>query len=219
MRTKRICLEALRRSPVSIPVFGLNFLKIAAGRGNLCGMKWFSFLLIAVAFAAGCEKKAVPPANNSATSAASSASVAPKVWEPTEAQPKLRTMKLWVGTAEITAELALQPREIQTGMMFRTNIPTNTGMLFVFNTPYQAQFWMKNCPLPLSAAYIDPDGTILELREFKPYNTNLETAVTDRVKYVLETGHGWFESNGIRPGMVFRTERGSLNQTFSQGGN
>ena len=61
---------------------------------------------------------------------------------------------------------------MQTGMMFRTNLAENAGMLFVLPMPQQASFWMKNCPLPLSAAYIDPEGVILEIHDLQPHNTN-----------------------------------------------
>src|SRR5437899_12903910 len=78
--------------------------------------------------------------------------------EPTHAQPKLQTMKLHVGSEVMIAELALTPDQLRTGMMFRTNMEANAGMLFPLPYTQRASFWMKNCPLPLSAAYIDPEG-------------------------------------------------------------
>lgn len=135
-------------------------------------------------------------------------------WEPTAAQPRLPTLKLYVGTAELTAELATRPREIQTGMMFRTNVVEDEGMLFVFGQPHRAAFWMKNCPEPLSCAYIDPDGTILEILPMEPHNTNSLVAASDNVMFVLETKRGWFDRHNVRTGMVITTERGPLRQTF-----
>ncbi len=123
-------------------------------------------------------------------------------------------MKLWLGAEEMVAELALTGEQVQTGMMFRTSMPENTGMLFVFPTPFRASFWMKNCPLPLSAAYIDPEGVILEIRELQPHNTNSVVALSDQVQFVLETNQGWFERHHVTPGMVIRTERGPLRETF-----
>ena len=134
--------------------------------------------------------------------------------EPTAAQPRLPTIKLWVGPAEITAEIASKPREIDTGMMFRTNIVEDEGMLFVFDQPHRAAFWMKNCPKPLSCAYINPQGVILELHEMEPHNTNNIVANSDNVMFVLETARGWFERHGVRTNMVIQTERGPLLQTF-----
>lgn len=133
---------------------------------------------------------------------------------PTAAQPQLQTMKLWLGPEEMVAELALTGEQTQAGMMFRTNMAENAGMLFVFPVPFQASFWMKNCPLPLSAAYIDPDGVILEIVALQPHNTNSVVAASDRVQFVLETNEGWFGRHHVTPGMTVRTERGTLTATF-----
>lgn len=163
-----------------------------------------ALLLAAAVVFGGCSARPEPPA------------VTPLGYpaEPTEAQPKLATTKLWLGAEQLVAELALAPREQQTGMMFRTNMTENEAMLFVFAGPHRASFWMRNTPLPLSAAYIDPEGVILEIRSLEPYNTNSVEAATDRVQYVLETRQGWFQRHNISTGVVVRTERGSLRDTF-----
>jgi uncharacterized membrane protein (UPF0127 family) len=132
---------------------------------------------------------------------------------PTGAQLKLRTTKLWLGKEEMIAELALTAEQQQTGMMFRTNMAENEGMLFVFGFPHQAGFWMKNTILPLSAAYIAPDGQILELHDFEPHNTNTVLAASANVQFVLETPQGWFKRHNVREGMFVRTDRGTLLET------
>jgi hypothetical protein len=170
---------------------GLRILTLLLGLG-LCG-----------GCVGGCNK-APAPSNGEAAS--------PKL--PTEAQPKLQTMKLWLGAEEMTAELALTGLQMQTGMMFRTNLAENAGMLFVFPMPHRASFWMKNCPLPLSAAYIDPEGVILEIHDLQSYNTNSVEAASDRVQFVLETNQRWFGRHHVTPGMVVRTEGGTLMETF-----
>jgi uncharacterized membrane protein (UPF0127 family) len=91
----------------------------------------------------------------------------------------------------------------------------NAGMLFVFGKPWPAAFWMKNCPLSLSAAYIDPSGTILELHELHAQDTNPVTAVSSNVQYVLEASQGWFERHHVSDGMLVRTEYGSFPQSFT----
>ena len=164
-------------------------------------------LLLAIAVCGGCtggcNKPAPPPAGPGADPGL-----------PTAAQPKLQTMKLWLGAEEMVAELALTGEQQQTGMMFRTNLAENAGMLFVFPGPHRASFWMKNCPLPLSAAYIDPEGVILEIHDLQPHNTNSVTASSERVQFVLETNQGWFARHHVTTGMVVRTERGPLMETF-----
>ena len=164
-------------------------------------------LLLAVAMCSGCARGC-----KQAASSATEPAAEPNL--PTVAQPKLQTMKLWLGAEEMVAELALTFEQVQTGMMFRTNLAENAGMLFVFSAPHRASFWMKNCPLPLSAAYIDPEGVILEIRELQPHNTNAVVASSERVQFVLETNQGWFERHKVTPGMVVRTERGSLLEMF-----
>jgi uncharacterized protein len=136
---------------------------------------------------------------------------------PTKAQPRLQTIRLWLGPAEINAELALTPQQTQTGMMFRKEMKEDEGMLFVFPFPHQASFWMKNTFVPLSAAYIDPAGMILEIRDFEPQNTNPVVAASANVQYVLETPQGWFKRNNVRTGMLVRTEHGPLARSFTFG--
>jgi uncharacterized protein len=134
--------------------------------------------------------------------------------EPTQAQPKLQTMKLYIGTQEMVAELALAPQQIRTGMMFRTNMEPNAGMLFALPYNQRAAFWMKNCPYPLSAAYIDPEGVIQEIHPLEPFQTNSVVAGSENIRFVLETPRDWFDKHGIKPGVAVATERGPLMKTF-----
>jgi uncharacterized membrane protein (UPF0127 family) len=133
---------------------------------------------------------------------------------PGEAQPRLATQRLYLGATELTAEIALRPREIMTGMMFRTNVVEGDAMLFVLPRPQRAQFWMMNCPSPLSCAYINPEGVIEEIHDMEPFNTNTIDASSANILFVLETAEGWFTRNNVRTGMLVRTESGSLTETF-----
>lgn len=134
---------------------------------------------------------------------------------PRAAQGRLATIKLWLGPEQLTAEMAVTGQQIQTGMMFRTNIDENEGMIFALPNTERAAFWMKNCFVPLSVAYIDPDGVIQEIHPLEPQNTNSVIAGTDNIRFALETKQGWFDRHNIRPGVIIRTERGSLMETFS----
>jgi uncharacterized protein len=166
------------------------------------------FALTAIAAAAvlaGCSKAAPPPPP---------ARLAPVL--PTKAQGKLRTMRLWLGPEELKTELALTELECETGMMFRTNLDENAGMLFVFGSPWRASFWMKNCPLPLSCAYMDSSGTIVEIHDLQAQDTNNVVAASNNILYVLEVNQGWFKRHHIEPGTVVRSEVGSLPETFSR---
>ena len=164
----------------------------------------FIVLLLAVALLAGCQKSAdvAPP---------------PSVDDllPKQAQPKLPTMKIYLGAEQLDAEMALNDQQRMTGMMFRTNIQETDAMLFVFPRPFQAKFWMKNCPESISAAYIGPDGVIAEIHHLEKNDTNAVEAAADNIQYVLEVKDGWFTRHNIGPGTVIRTEKGSLSETFS----
>ena len=160
-------------------------------------------LLFAAALLAGC-KQAEPVA------------ASPNEWDPTQAQPKLPTIKLYLGAETLDAEQALTPREEQTGMMFRTNIQDSDAMIFVFPQPYQASFWMKNCPESISAAYIDPAGVIQEIHHLEKNDTNGVVAASANIQFVLETSDGWFQRHHVGVGAVLRTEKGSLQQTYFQ---
>lgn len=166
---------------------------------------WILCLVLALAAGFGCERQGQ-------TAAVPSAPVDPG--EPTSAQPQLQTMKLYVGAQEILAELALTQQQQRTGMMFRTNMAENAGMLFPLPVTQRANFWMKNCPLPLSAAYIDEEGVIREIRELKPYDTNSVVSAEDNIRFVLETPLGWFDRHNIKAGVVVAPEGRSLMQTF-----
>jgi uncharacterized membrane protein (UPF0127 family) len=172
-------------------------------------MRWFALVLLILAGSfAGCEKNTdVPPV------AAAPAQPAQHVL-PTKAQPQLKTIRLWLGAEELVTELAMTAEQVETGMMFRTNMAENAGMLFVFNRPFQASFWMKNCPLPLSAAYINPEGAIVEINDLQPQNTNSVVAASDDVQYVLEVNQSWFARHHIGAGTLVRSEVGSLPETF-----
>jgi len=163
-------------------------------------------LPIAIALGGGCQKEAVPQA---ATASGPS--------EPVEAQPKLQTMNLWVGPEEMIVELALTPDQEMTGMMFRTNIQETDAMLFVLPVTQQANFWMKNCPESISAAYITPNGVIAEIHHLEQNDTNGVKSAGDNIRFVLETKEGWFTRHNISPGTVIATEKGSLAETFLQG--
>jgi uncharacterized protein len=166
----------------------------------------FLALLLAATLLAGC-KKSETVADAQSTNDFSL---------PTQAQPKLPTMKIYLGAETLDTELALTEREEMTGMMFRTNIQDTDSMLFVLPYTTRADFWMKNCPESISAAYITPDGIIAEIHHLEKDDTNGVIAATDNIRFVLETSDGWFERHNVNTGAVIRTEKGSLAETFLQ---
>lgn len=78
-------------------------------------------------------------------------------------------------------------------------MPANEGMIFVFENPSALCFWMKNTLIPLTAAFIAEDGTIINLEDMKPMTTNSHCAKKP-ARFVLEMNQGWFAKRGVREG-------------------
>lgn len=157
--------------------------------------------LLAAALLTGCGK-ASPPTT---TKAPTLADLLPK-----HAQPKLPTMKIYLGAEVLDAELALTDKEEMTGMMFRTNILETDAMLFVLPYTQRANFWMMNCPESISAAYINPDGIIEEIHHLEKNDTNGVQSAGENIRFVLETKEDWFTRHNIHPGTVITSEKGPL---------
>ena len=121
----------------------------------------------------------------------------------TQAQPRLQTVNLVAGMYNIQAELAISPQEQMTGMMFRREMAPHEGMLFVGDDAQQRCFWMHNTYLPLTAAFIADDGTIVNLADMQPRSDESHCS-TKPVRFVLEMNQGWFAKRGIKAGFRLR---------------
>jgi uncharacterized protein len=115
------------------------------------------------------------------------------------AQPTLPTVKLTAGIHVITAEAATTDHSRTVGLMHRERLAPNHGMLFVFDDKSQQCFWMRNTILPLTIAFIDDDGTILQLADMAP-QSDASHCSRRPVRYALEMEQGWFGKRGIAPG-------------------
>jgi uncharacterized membrane protein (UPF0127 family) len=114
-------------------------------------------------------------------------------------QTDLPRTPLTAGIYQIDTQLAITPLQREIGLMFRKEMPAQEGMLFVFEQPATQCFWMKNTILPLTAAFIDDHGTIVNLADMKPQTTDSHCS-TKPVRYVLEMNAGWFAKKGIKAG-------------------
>ena len=135
---------------------------------------------------------------------------APAGWSPPGPQAKLSTIRLWLGSQELVAEVARPPDEIHTGLMFRTTLASNEAMLFLLPVTQQAAFYMRNTLIPLSCAYLDDEGVILEIHDMKPKDETTILSASANVRYVVEANRGWFLEHHLGPGILVRTERGAL---------
>ena len=116
-----------------------------------------------------------------------------------EAQMDLPRVDLSAGMYRIDAQVAQSPRQREIGLMFRKAMPLQEGMLFVFEAPATQCFWMKNTVLPLTAAFVADDGTIVNLADMKPQTEDSHCSAKP-VRYVLEMNQGWFAKRGIKAG-------------------
>jgi uncharacterized membrane protein (UPF0127 family) len=117
-----------------------------------------------------------------------------------EPQTNLPRATLSAGMHQIDAQIAQTNEQRATGLMYRKEMPQHEGMLFVFERPSVQCFWMKDTLLPLSAAFVADDGTVVNIADMKPLA--LDSHCSDKpVRYVLEMNQGWFAKKGVKAGM------------------
>ena len=139
-----------------------------------------------------------------ATSLIALASTAPAAAQG-QPQMNLPRIEITAGMHRIEAQVAASPQERQTGLMHRKEMPAHEGMLFVFEQPATQCFWMKNTLLPLTAAFVADDGTIVNLADMKPQTEDSHCSAKP-VRYVLEMNQGWFAKRGIKAGAKLNGE-------------
>lgn len=113
----------------------------------------------------------------------------------------LPTTTLTVGGVTAYVEIAATWATRQHGLMYRESLPPDHGMLFVFEYEHVQCFWMKNTPLPLTIAFIDAHGVIINLRDLQPYSETPQCPERP-MRYALEMPQGWFRDYGIKAGQT-----------------
>ncbi|HYD97670.1 MAG TPA: DUF192 domain-containing protein [Noviherbaspirillum sp.] len=114
---------------------------------------------------------------------------------------KFPVISLTAGMHVIRAEVAANDGERQQGLMFRERMGPNEGMVFVFGAPATVCMWMKNTLIPLSVAFLDESGKIINIEDMKPQSTDSHCAKKP-AHYALEMNQGWFKQKNIKPGSV-----------------
>ena len=109
------------------------------------------------------------------------------------------TTTIDVAGTSIEVELAVTEEQKARGLMHRDSLPADDGMLFVYPDSKPRSFWMKDTRIPLSIAFIEPDGDIVRIADMKPLDRS-STHSLYPAKYALEMNQGWFEKNGIEEG-------------------
>ena len=116
---------------------------------------------------------------------------------------QLPTMELSAGIHLIRAEIANTFESRAQGLMFRKFLGPNEGMLFVFPQAEPHCMWMKNTLIPLSVAFLDAQGRILNVAEMKPQTETSHCAAAP-AKFALEMSSGWFTAKGLKAGAALQ---------------
>jgi len=121
------------------------------------------------------------------------------LWLVPAARAQLPEISLTMNGHKLTAEVAQTNPVRMQGLMHRRMLPENRGMLFVFDNVGIHGMWMKNTYIPLSVAFLDERGVIINIADMEPHTTDGHSA-TSPAKYALEVNRGWFAKRGIKPG-------------------
>lgn len=116
-------------------------------------------------------------------------------------QAQLPLIELFAGMHRIEAEVAATADSRQTGMMMRTSMPPQRGMLFVFPELAKHCMWMRNTLLPLSVAFLDERGGIINVEDMQP-KTEINHCASKPARYALEMNLGWFKTRGLGTGFT-----------------
>lgn len=119
------------------------------------------------------------------------------------ASEAIPVITLSINQYKVAAEVVATPEQRANGLMNRFSLQPDHGMVFVFDRPQPLGFWMKNTYVPLSIAFIDASGKIVNIEEMKPLD---EATVWSRGPslYALEMRQGWFAAKGVGPGDTVR---------------
>jgi uncharacterized membrane protein (UPF0127 family) len=113
---------------------------------------------------------------------------------------RLATLQLHIKSNVLNTEVADTPLTLERGLMFRDSMPDDHGMLFIFDHPKTAAFWNRNTKIPLSIAYIDAAGKIVEIKSLRPFDETPVPSTSDQIAFALEVNEGWFSRHGIITG-------------------
>jgi uncharacterized membrane protein (UPF0127 family) len=115
------------------------------------------------------------------------------------AETALKTTQIKVGAHPLKVEIAASDPQREKGLMNRASMPANDGMLFIFDEPAYHAMWMKNTLIPLSVAFLDAQGTILNILDMEPQTLDTHMAAGPAI-YAIETNKGWFAARKIKAG-------------------
>ena len=134
--------------------------------------------------------------------------IASNLWAAGSQKVQFEKVKIKIGSKIIAVEIAKTPDQHQYGLMNRSSLPANEGMLFVFDQEQTLSFWMKNTYIDLAIAYFDKNKKIVDIQEMKATNQmmvgDLPSYPSSKpAMYALEMNKNWFQKNKISIGTKF----------------
>lgn len=108
-------------------------------------------------------------------------------------------LQLSLGSGTLDVEVAANRHQRAQGLMNRTTMPESRGMLFVYPAPAYFCMWMKNTLIPLSVAFIDAQGQVINIADMTPHSET-NHCTQRNARYALEANQGWFAKHGVVPG-------------------
>jgi uncharacterized membrane protein (UPF0127 family) len=115
------------------------------------------------------------------------------------ADAQTQRANLEVGKHRIEVEVAANEQTRNLGLMYRSHLPPDQGMIFVYPSPTRICMWMKNTLIPLSVAFLDEEGRILNIEDMAPHSEKNHCTVKP-ARYALEMNQGWFAGHGVKAG-------------------
>lgn len=119
------------------------------------------------------------------------------------AQEAMPRVELSIGMYRLDAEVAARDQDRERGLMHRRHLPGNSGMLFIFPAAAGYCMWMKNTLIPLSVAFIDDEGRIVNIAKMAPQTEDSHCAAQP-ARFALEMNQGWFAQRGLAAGAMVR---------------
>lgn len=116
-----------------------------------------------------------------------------------QSTPQTKRLNIVVRGHVLEVEVVADPASREKGLMFRQEMPDNGGMLFVHPADERMGFWMRNTPIPLSIAFLDARGRIMNIADMEPFDERPHFS-EGAARYALEVHQGWFARRRIGPG-------------------
>lgn len=110
------------------------------------------------------------------------------------------TFPIAIGGRAASLQVAVLPREQERGLMERTDLGPDEGMIFVDAYPQQMNFWMHDTPTPLDIGFFTPDGVLAEVYPLLPFDERTVSSISRNLQFAVEMNRGWYAAHGVRPG-------------------